>query len=163
MAVFQKTFIRSSQETNHRSMRMYEPETKQQSSVWVFGDEPNSTKVVSEKVTCKQIVVCFCRKTGHVATVPLEHRSTVNSEWYTTICRPRVFGGIRKTNKRRRIIVHEDNASSHTSAQISSLLTDQNVELMGQPPYSPDLAAHDFFLFSIIKNKKTIFIARRCC
>jgi len=34
-------------------------------------------------------------------------------------------------NKRRRIIVHHDNASSHTSAQTSAFLTDQNVELMG--------------------------------
>ena len=35
--------------------------------------------------------------------------------------------------------------SSHTSAQISAFLTDQNVELMSQPPHSPDLAHKDFF------------------
>ena len=31
--------------------------------------------------------------------------------------------------------------------QISSLLTGQNIELMGLPPYSPDLKPKDFFLF----------------
>uniref|UniRef100_A0A0R3NWT8 Histone-lysine N-methyltransferase SETMAR n=1 Tax=Drosophila pseudoobscura pseudoobscura TaxID=46245 RepID=A0A0R3NWT8_DROPS len=54
---------------------------------------------------------------GHVATVPLEKRRTVNSEWYTTICLPEVFGEIRKNNCRARIILHHDNASSHTSRQ----------------------------------------------
>ena len=31
--------------------------------------------------------------------------------------------------------------------------TGQNVELMGHPPYSPDLAPNDFFLFQHIKKK----------
>ena len=131
----------------------YEPETKQQSTVWVFQDEPNSTKVVRGRSTSKQMVACFFGKTGHVATVPLEQRRTVNSEWYTTICLPEVFGEIRKTNKRRRIIVHHDNASSHTSAQTTAFLSNQNVDLMSHPPYSPDLAPNDFFLFPYVKNK----------
>ena len=61
----------------------YVPETKQQSTMWVFDPEPNVTKIVCGKVTTKQMVACFFGKTGHVATVPLEHRRTVNSEWYT--------------------------------------------------------------------------------
>ena len=92
------------------------------------------------------MVACFFGKTGHVATVPLEQRRTVNSEWYTTICLPEVFGEIRKTNKRRWIIVYHDNARSYTSAQTSAFLTGQNVELIGHP-------ANDFFLFLHIKKK----------
>ena len=64
----------------------YEPETKQQSTVWVFEPEPNPTKVVCGKITSKQMVACFFCKTGHVATVPLEHRRTVNPQWSTTTC-----------------------------------------------------------------------------
>ncbi|EFN60885.1 Histone-lysine N-methyltransferase SETMAR, partial [Camponotus floridanus] len=63
----------------------YEPETKQQSTVWVFQNKPNPTKVVRAQSTSKQMLTCFFGKTGHVATVPLEKRRTVNSEWYTTI------------------------------------------------------------------------------
>ncbi|MEB2589925.1 hypothetical protein SOP87_30320, partial [Bacillus cereus] len=59
----------------------YEPERKQQSTVWFFKDEPNPTKVVRARSTSKQTVPCFFGKTGHVATVPLEERRTVNSEW----------------------------------------------------------------------------------
>ncbi|EFN84671.1 hypothetical protein EAI_07801, partial [Harpegnathos saltator] len=53
----------------------------------------------------------------------------------------------------RRIILHQDNASSHTSVQKGALLRTEKVELMGHPPYSPDLTPNDFFLFPQIKNK----------
>lgn len=131
----------------------YEPETKQQSTVWVFQDEPNRTKVVRGRSTSKQMVACFFGINGHVATVPLHERRTVNSDWYTTICLPKVLEEIRKTNKTRRIILHHDNASSHTSAKTREYLSGQNIELMGHPAYSPDLAPNDFFLFPHIKNK----------
>ena len=122
--------IRSSQVMNHQ------PQTKQQPTVLAFEPEPNPTKVVCGKITSKQMVASFfCI---HVATVPLEHRRTVNSEWYITICLPKVFGAIRKTNRRRRIIVQHDNASSQTSAQTIAFLTGQNVDLMGHPTYSSD-------------------------
>ena len=39
------------------------------------------------------------------------------------------------------------------SAQTSAYLDGQNIELMGHPPYSPDLAPNDFFLFPYVKNK----------
>lgn len=131
----------------------YEPETKQQSTVWVFQGEAYPTKVVRERSTSKQMVACFFGMKGHVATVPLVERKTINSEWYTTICLPEVFGEIRKTSRRRRIILHHDNASTHTSAQTSEYLASENIELMGHPPYSPDLAPNDFFLFPNIKKK----------
>lgn len=131
----------------------YEPETKQQSTVWVFQNEENPTKVTRARSTSKQMVACFFGRNGHVATVPLEDRKTVNSEWYTTICLPEVFGEIRKNNHRRPIILHHDNASSHTSHQTTDYLTDQKIELMGHPPYSPDLAPNDFFLFPSVKKQ----------
>ncbi|GBP33569.1 hypothetical protein EVAR_28725_1 [Eumeta japonica] len=37
----------------------YDPETKQQSMMWVFQDEPNLTKVIRAKITLKQIVACY--------------------------------------------------------------------------------------------------------
>lgn len=131
----------------------YEPETKQQSTVWVFQDEAKPTKVVRGRSTSKQMIACFFGINGHVATVALEQRRTVNSEWYTTICLPEVIGEIRKKQRNRRIILHHDNASSHTSTQTKAFLTERKIELMGHPPYSPDLAPNDFFLFPHIKNK----------
>ena len=63
----------------------YELERKQQSTIWVFQEEPNATKVVRARSTSKQMIICFSGKTGHVAIVPLEQCTIVNSEWSTII------------------------------------------------------------------------------
>ena len=119
----------------------------------MFQDEPNPTKVARTRSTFKQMIACVFGKTGHVAIVPLEQRRTVNSEWYTIICLPVVFQEIRKIDHRRRITLHHDNASSHISAQTTAFLSSQNIDLMSHPPYSPDLAPNDIFLFLYVKNK----------
>ena len=75
------------------------------------------------------MVACFFGITGHVTTAPLEHRRIVHSVWYTTICLPKVCVEIRKTNKRRRTIVHNDNARPCISAQTSAFWTVQIVAL----------------------------------
>jgi len=131
----------------------YEPETKQQSTVWVFQDEPNPTKVVRSRSNSKKMIAFFFRKSGPVATVALQDRKTVNAEWYTTICLPEVIDRIRKTNRKRRIILHHDNASSHTARQTIGYLKQNNIELLTHCPYSPDLSPNDFFLFPTIKKK----------
>ena len=91
------------------------------------------------------MVACNFGKTGRVATKPLEQRRTVNSKW--TICLPVVFQEIRQTNRRKRITLQHDSESSHTSTEITAFLSTQNIDLMSHPPYSPDLALSDFFLF----------------
>ena len=58
----------------------YGPESKQQSTVRVFQDEPNPTKVVRARSTSKEMIACFFGKIGHVAIVPLEQRRRIFSE-----------------------------------------------------------------------------------
>ncbi|CAH2016489.1 unnamed protein product [Acanthoscelides obtectus] len=53
----------------------------------------------------------------------------------------------------RRIILHQDNASSHIAQKTRQYLTEENVELLDQPPYSPDLSPNDLFTFPKIKNR----------
>ena len=43
-------------------MYAYEPESKQQSTVWMFEDEPNPIKVFRARSTSKQMVACFFGK-----------------------------------------------------------------------------------------------------
>lgn len=77
------------------------------------------------------MVACLFVITGIVAPVPLQERKAVNANWYTTICLPKVFQEIRKNNKKSRIILHHENASSHTSWQIMNFLKGGNIEIMG--------------------------------
>ncbi|CAH2009639.1 unnamed protein product [Acanthoscelides obtectus] len=67
-------------------------------------------------------------------------------------CLPKVITELRKINPERRIILHQHNASSHTAQKTRQYLTEENVELLDHPPYSPDLSPSDFFTFPKIKN-----------
>ncbi|CAH1993498.1 unnamed protein product [Acanthoscelides obtectus] len=90
---------------------------------------------------------------GHIATIPLNEQRPVTAGWYTTICLPKVITELRKINPERRIILHQDNASSNTAQKTRQYLTEENVEFLDHPPYSPDLSPSDFFTFPKLKNR----------
>ncbi|CAH1981761.1 unnamed protein product [Acanthoscelides obtectus] len=90
---------------------------------------------------------------GHIATIPLNEQKTVTADRYTTICLPKVITELRKNNPERRIILHQYNASSHTAQKTRQYLTEENVELLDHPPYSPDISPNDFFTFLKIKTR----------
>ncbi|GBP32987.1 Histone-lysine N-methyltransferase SETMAR [Eumeta japonica] len=69
-----------------------------------------------------------------------------------SICLPEFFEEIRKNNRQRKIIVHHNN-TCHASAETTLFLKGQKIELTGHPPYTPDLAPNDFYLFPSAKNK----------
>ena len=49
----------------------YDPETKQQSALWVFPYENPPVKFKRNRSASKQMIACFFAKIGHVAAVPL--------------------------------------------------------------------------------------------
>ena len=49
---------------------------------------------------------------------------------------------------------HHDNARPHV-AQLVTFLEEQEFTIMRHPPYSPDLAPSDFWLFDYIKKRLT--------
>jgi len=49
-------------------------------------------------------------------------------------------------------ILHHDNAPAHTSHLVQQFLTKHGTAQLQQPPYSPDLAPCDFFLFQRLKK-----------
>ncbi|CAH1979767.1 unnamed protein product [Acanthoscelides obtectus] len=122
-------------------------------AAWVFQGEEKPTKVIRSRSVPKKMVAIFVSKAGHIATIPLNEQRIVTADWYTTICLPKVITELRKINPERRIILHQDYASSHTAQKTRQYLTEENLELMDQLPYSPDLSCNDFFTFPKIKNR----------
>ena len=49
-------------------------------------------------------------------------------------------------------MLHHDNAPSHNTLSIWEFLAKNNIAVVDQPPYSPDLASCDFFLFPKLKG-----------
>jgi len=50
------------------------------------------------------------------------------------------------------VLFHQDNAPCHKSMKTIAKLNEMGFELLPHPPYSPDLAPSDFFLFSHLKR-----------
>jgi transposase len=48
-------------------------------------------------------------------------------------------------------ISHDDNASCHQTLLVCEFIANHNVLSLPHPPYSPDLAPEDFFLFPKMK------------
>ncbi|CAH1995549.1 unnamed protein product [Acanthoscelides obtectus] len=130
--------------------------SKNCSAVWVFKGEEKPTKVIRSQSVSKTMVATFVSKEGHIATIPLNEQRTVTADWYTTICLPKIITELRKINPERIIILHQDNASSHTTQKTRQYLREENVELLDHPQYSPDLSSNDFFTFPKIKNKEAV-------
>ncbi|CAH2000578.1 unnamed protein product, partial [Acanthoscelides obtectus] len=114
----------------------YEPENKRQSAIWVFQGEEKPTKIICSRSVSKKMVATFVLKAGHIATITLNEQRTVTADWYTTICLPKVITELRKIKPGKRIILHQDNASSHTAQKTRQYLTEEN-----------------FFTFPKIKNR----------
>ncbi|CAH2005046.1 unnamed protein product [Acanthoscelides obtectus] len=108
-------------------------------------------KILHEQLGVRKLI---SRWISHLLTEEQKaaRQRTVTADWYTTICLPEVITELRKINPERRIILHQDNASSHTAQKTRQYLTEESVELLVYPPYSPDLSPNDFFTFPKIKN-----------
>ena len=80
---------------------------------------------------------------------------TVNKEYYVEVLRE-----FRKRFLRKRPALlksgpwhfHQDNASVHNSILVTDYLSKMGVKTVAQPPYSPDLAPCDFWLFPKLRS-----------
>ena len=96
----------------------------------------------------------FLCKIGRVATIPLEDRKTVTADWYVNHTVPKIFQTWCKRRPRtdvRCLLLHHDHASTDTAAITLDFLAASDVHLVTHPPYSPDLAPCDRFLFPSVK------------
>ena len=50
-------------------------------------------------------------------------------------------------------VLQHDNAPAHTALSIREFLAKKNISVLPHPPYSPDLAPCDFYLFPKLKSK----------
>ena len=133
----------------------YDPQTKQQSREWCEVGYGPPTKVRRTQFTKKQIYAIFFNTTGVKTVVPLEPGGTINSTWYTESCLPKVIEAIhvqRPGTGLRGTFLHHDNASSHRSKMTRQFVEESGLQLLPHPPYSPDLAPCDFWLFPRIKK-----------
>ena len=96
-----------------------------------------------------------CGRSKEVRTPELGSHWTDNKEYYVEVLRE-----FRKRFHRKRPALfksgqwhfHQDNAPVHNSILVTDYLTKMGIKTVPHPPYSPDLAPCDFWLFPKLKE-----------
>lgn len=133
----------------------YDPETKVQSSQWKTANSPRPKKARMSRSNVKTLLIVFFDYKGIVHHEYAPSGQTVNKEYYIEVLRR-----LRDAIRRRRPDLHasgqwqlhHDNAPAHSAQLVQQFLAKHNIPQVRQPPYSPDLAPCDFFLFPKIKS-----------
>jgi len=127
----------------------YDVETEVQSSQWRGKLLPRPKRAHHSCSDVKVMLIAF----DFYEFVP--HGETVNKEFHQNVLKH-----LREAVRRKRPeawtnntwMLHHDNAPAHTSLLIREFLTKHETTVVLQPPYSPDLAPADFFLFLKLKS-----------
>jgi len=131
----------------------YDPETKVHSAEWHRSSSPLPKKSCLVKSKEKVMLITFFDIDGVVHHDFVPPGQTVNGHFYV-----QVLQRLRDAVQRKRHdkwqgewFLHHDNASSHTSLVVQQFLAKKRIPVITQPPYSPDLAPSDFWLFPTLK------------
>ena len=128
----------------------YDQETKRQSLQWKSPTSPRPKKARMSKSKIKVMLIAFFDVRGIVHTEFMPQGHTINQHIYRDVLR-RLMRSVRE--KRRELyekkswLLHHNNAPVHNALSIREFLAKNNIAVLEQPPYSPDLVPCDFFLF----------------
>ncbi|KAJ8963246.1 hypothetical protein NQ318_018712 [Aromia moschata] len=132
----------------------YDVETDQQSSEWCAKNEPKPKKTRQSRSKIKVMLIVFFDYRGVVHHEFVPEGQTVNKEYYLAVLR-RLREAIR--HKRPHLwadnswIFGNNNAPSHSSLIVTEFVAKRETKVIANPPYLPDLAPCDFFLFPKLK------------
>lgn len=132
----------------------YTPETKQQSKQWISPGESAPKKAKTVPSAGKVMATVFWDSQGVIHIDFLQKGRTITGQYYSDLLDQ--FNGILKEKRphlqRKKVLFHHDNAPAHSSRIANAKLVELGYEVVPHPPYSPDLAPCDFFLFTNMKT-----------
>jgi len=137
----------------------YDPETKLQSSQWKSPGSPKPKKARMQKSKFKTMHICFFDQEGIVHQEIVPPGMAINAVFYCDVLRTLRENVRRKRPQKWRnqnLIIHHDNAPAHRSFKVSQFLAKNKRTVIPHPPYSPDLAPCDFFLFPKLKLRMKV-------
>ena len=133
----------------------YDPRTKLADLEWTPPEDPRPTKALRARSQKKTMLTMFFDQTG-IVYHEFREGGTINTERYVETLR-----NFREAVRRkcphlwipRSFTLLQDNAPAHTSAMAADYFHRVQMDLLSHPPYSPDLAPCDFWLFPMMKKK----------
>jgi len=132
----------------------YDPESKIQSKQWLPRGSAGPVKFKAERSVQKVMATIFWYPEGIILVDFPEGQSTITGACYEGVLRKlkATLIGKRPRKLHRGIIFHHDNAPAHSCNATRTVLREFRWETLPHPPYSPDLAPSDFFLFPKLKE-----------
>ena len=134
----------------------YDPEIKTQSRQWKSPGFPRPKKARQVRSNIKSMLICFFdpKRSVHKEFVP--PGQTVNVAFYVEVLK-RLRENVRRKRpdqlRNTTWLLYHDNGPAHAALLTRRFLNDNNMTVVLHPPYSPDLAPSDFFLFPKLKMK----------
>lgn len=130
----------------------YDPENKRQSMEYRHKNSPTPKKFKTVASAGKVLMTIFWDCQGVIHTEFLERGNTVNSDRYVETMK-KLRARLLRVRPGKHAVLQHDNARPHTSRQTAAALERLNFDdILAHPPYSPDLAPCDFFLFPKLKE-----------
>ena len=133
----------------------YDPESKKQSELNQNSIACGPYKEKPEKPTAKILATIFWDSQGVLLVDFVENRELLNPSYRAEILQ-RLHSEVAKKRPGKlysRVLFHRDNSGSNSNKLVRSTLRECRWELLNHPPYSPDLAPSDFFLFPNLRKK----------
>ena len=133
----------------------YEPLRKQQTKAWVPKDGNPPEMPRRDRSEKKVLYTVFYNTTGIVFQKPREQNKSITGRYYRDVVLAdlkRFYETARPASGMRGIKLLHDNAPAHKAKLVQEYLEAENIETLPHPPYSPDLAPCDFFLFPHLKR-----------
>lgn len=136
-------------------VHFFEPTRKVSNKIWATKNCRRPTiakRILSVK---KAMFVIFFDIRGHVVQVIVPRKKSVTGLFY----KQKVLKKLKRKCLKRRprtgikhLSLLHDNAPAHRSEIVTSFLKKEGVRVIPHPPYSPDLAPCDYFLFPRLKK-----------
>jgi histone-lysine N-methyltransferase SETMAR len=132
----------------------YDPESQTEAKQWKHPDSPTPKRPLQSRSAGKIMMSVFWDAKGVLLLDFLPHKETVTGLYYSHLI-TKLRAAIKE--KRRGKLTHgvlllHDNSPVHKSHVSQRAIRDSQFEELNHPPYSPDMAPSDYFLFSNLKK-----------
>jgi histone-lysine N-methyltransferase SETMAR len=132
----------------------YDPESQAEAKQWKHPDSPTPKRPRQSRSAGKIMMSVFWDDSGVLLLDFLPHKETVTGIYYSQLI-TRLHAAIKE--KRRGKLTHgvvllHDNAPVHKAKVSQHAIHDCQFEELNHPPYSPDMAPSDYYLFSHLKK-----------
>ena len=129
----------------------FTPESNQQSAEWTAAGESCPKRLKMQTSTGTDLVSVFWDVQGILFIKYLQKERTINSKYYMALLVKKIAQKWPQM-KKTKVLFHQDNALCHKSIAMMANLDELLFKLLLHPPYSPDLAPSDYWLFADLKR-----------